>query len=450
MKRILMVAGCVAIAAMAAFAETNKVMGVAQGKKDVEVDLGKGIVRCGDIIEELYHDEKNAYTVFSKLVGTEACTSNCYCDVYRKENLRIDIHSPENQFLTQYWDVDEDDAQSDDCRIGGYHFGYQYPHEWGAKNMSSNRVEYARIVDDIIASNEVVAAMIQKASKCSVYDSGTNSVDTSALICVIRGYGCARIHRMIETGRTSEAVAALRQLVRIGEVVIKGRASIDEKWMGIAIIRNAQEVARLSIPFLSKIDLTEVALLFKLDGPMYGVDMHEDIVHGYLRNDMLRIEIAEALRRRFGVEWNDEIKYLHRRIMTAYDEDICTAFQTRCYREGIGVVANVKRADEMEAGAVNYTYRKMESYLDANPLVPAKDKDKKKGRKWSLKHSIWRDMYGADATDAWGRQFKYHWGGKTGYLTIMSSGCDGKWGTDDDLEKTAHADTPNHTQGEDK
>ena len=114
MKRILMVAGCVAIAAMAAFAETNKVMGVAQGKKDVEVDLGKGIVRCGDIIEELYHDEKNAYTVFSKLVGTEACPSNCYCDVYRMANQEIDIHSPENQFLAQYWDLDEDDAQSDD------------------------------------------------------------------------------------------------------------------------------------------------------------------------------------------------------------------------------------------------------------------------------------------------------------------------------------------------
>ena len=80
----------------------------------------------------------------------------------------------------------------------------------------------------------------------------------------------------------------------------------------------------------------------------------------------------------------------------------------------------------------------------------AKDDDKKKGRKWSLKHSIWRDMYDADTTDAWGRQFKYHWSSKTGYLTIMSSGCDGKWGTDDDLEKTAYADTSNHTKGEDR
>ncbi len=449
MKRIL-IAGCVAIAAMAAFAGTNQVAGAAQGKKDVEVDLEKGIVRCGDIIEELYHDEKNAYVVFSKLVGTEACPSNCYCDVYRMADREIDIRSPENQFLAQYWDVVEDDAQSDDCLSGCFSWGYHYPPSWEEKDLFTNRVEYARIVDDIIASNEVVAAMIQKASRCSIYDSETNGVDTSALISVMRGYGCARIHRMIETGRTSEAVAALRQFVRIGELVIKGRASIDEKCMGMAIIRNAQEVARLSIPFLSKNELLEMALLFKLDGPMYGVDMHEDIVHGYLRNDMLRIEIAEALRRRFGVEWSDEIKYLHRRIMQAYDEDICTAFQTRCYREGIGVVANVKRADEMVEAAVNYTYRKMESYLDANPLVPAKDEDKKKGRKWDLKHSIWRYMYGTDATDAWGRQFKYHWGSKTGYLTIMSSGGDGEWGTDDDLEKTAHADTSNHTRGEDR
>ena len=38
MKRILMVAGCVAIAAMAAFAGTNKVMGVAQDKEDARAE----------------------------------------------------------------------------------------------------------------------------------------------------------------------------------------------------------------------------------------------------------------------------------------------------------------------------------------------------------------------------------------------------------------------------
>ena len=389
---------------------------------------------------------ENAYDVLSKLVGTEACPSNCYCDVYRRETghgYEIDFYSPENLFLARYWDVDEGDAQSDGCTSGGCYM-YHYPKpSWEEENMFTNRVEYARIVDDIIASNDVVSVRrgnvmiaIRKAATCRTYDSGTNDVYSSALVSVVRGYCCAKIYRMIETGKTTEAVYKLCQLVDIGKLIIKGRASIIEKYMAKAIIRNAQEIARLAIPFLSKEELWSVYWAFKLNCPMYGVDMDEYMVGGYLQNDMLKIEIAEELRRRFGVEWKDEIKYLHRRIMDA-SKDVCTAFKARCYREGIGVAANSKLADKMEAYAVRLTYEKMDVFLRNQELIPASDEDKKRGRKWSIKH--YDDLCG---TDAWGRQFKWEWSSKEGYVTVWSSGLDGKWVTDDDLVKTTYADTP--------
>ena len=403
---------------------------------NLEILRAEEAIACSnEVIERCLSLFGNAYDILSELIGTEACPSNCYCDAYRRENVRIDIYSPENQFLAQYWDVDEDDAQSDGCTDGGCSFGYQYPPLWREKNLFTNRVEYARIVDDIIASNDVIST-IRKASMCNTYDSGTNEVDTSALISVVRGYCCARIYRMVEKEKMTRAILELGYLVNIGEQIIKGRASIDEKRMAMAIIRNAQEVARLSIPFLSKRELSEVDLLFKLDCLKYGVDMHEDIVRGYLRNDMLRIEIAETLRRRFGEEWSEEIAYLHRRIMTS-DENVCTAFVAKCYREGIGVDSNIKRADEMEACAVRCTHEKMGLLLRNNHLIPASDDDKKKGWKWSMKHHD-----GCCDTDAWGRQFKWKWSSKEGYVTVRSSGIDGKWGTKDDLVKTVYADTP--------
>lgn len=330
----------------------------------------EAIARGNEALERFLRLYGNAHDELSELVGTEACPSNCYCEVYRKENLRISIYSPENQFLAQYWDVDGDDAQSDGCTDGGYSFGYQYPPLWRKQNMFTNRVEYARIVDDIIASNDVVVSAIRQASMCNTYDSGTNEVDTSALISVVRGYCCARICRMIEKGKMTEGIQELSQLVKIGELIIKGRASMDEKRMAMAIIRNAQEVARLAMPSLNIGELRKLQRLFKLDCPNHGVDMHEDVVRGYLQNDMLRIEIAETLRRRSGIEWedeDDEIPYLHRRIMKS-DEDVCAEFQARCYREGIGVAANSKRADAMEAIAARFRNKFEDAKIRQRPV----------------------------------------------------------------------------------
>ena len=70
MKRILMVAGCTAIAAMAAFAGTNQVAGVAQGKEDARAEAKREPEARRKALEMIQrhlspfrglHDEKQAH-----------------------------------------------------------------------------------------------------------------------------------------------------------------------------------------------------------------------------------------------------------------------------------------------------------------------------------------------------------------------------------------------------